>query len=258
MAELSTVADTRRCSTIRAPIDTLPNELLSDIFTMGAASQPLDVNQLPFPLLVSSISRHWREAAISSPPLWNQLSFTANPRSYSWCADLFLPRSGAYPLDIIISLPPDGYRSMDQVFQIILPHHERWRKLRVRARDNIELLRVRGAILDIAVPLLKNLELLYKFDCPYHTPFFIPGAPVLTSVKLRGLWLLGVPPLANLTSLQLASRAHVTQSEMENIVAASPALRVLRLRLEGFEASGSGSVNLNIPSLRELSLNFLD
>ncbi|KZP24951.1 hypothetical protein FIBSPDRAFT_734683, partial [Athelia psychrophila] len=63
---------------IRAPIDTLPNELLSDIFTMGAASPPSDWDQLPFPLLVSGISRRWREAAISSPPLWSQLFFTAD------------------------------------------------------------------------------------------------------------------------------------------------------------------------------------
>ncbi|KZP02502.1 hypothetical protein FIBSPDRAFT_770639, partial [Athelia psychrophila] len=61
-------------------IDTLPNELLSDIFTMGVAEHtaPSDLDQLPFPLLVSSISRRWREAAISSPPLWSQLFFTAD------------------------------------------------------------------------------------------------------------------------------------------------------------------------------------
>ncbi|KZP28632.1 hypothetical protein FIBSPDRAFT_245491 [Athelia psychrophila] len=69
------------------------NELLSDIFTMCAASQPLWSHCL----LLSSCQAY-------RPPLWSQPSFTANPRSASWCTNLFLPRSGAHPLDISINL----------------------------------------------------------------------------------------------------------------------------------------------------------
>lgn len=74
MVELESRVDTSPA--IHAPFETLPNELLSDIFTMGAASPPLDAEkQLPFALLVSSISQRWRQTALSSQPLWSQLFF---------------------------------------------------------------------------------------------------------------------------------------------------------------------------------------
>ncbi|KZP28586.1 hypothetical protein FIBSPDRAFT_244371 [Athelia psychrophila] len=262
MVELEPTIDTSPA--IRASgIDTLPNELLSDIFTMGAASQPLDVEQLPFALLVSSISRRWREAAISSPPLWSQLSLTANPRSASWCAQLFLPRSGAHPLDISINMLLEqglfGLGSVMKIMQFLLPHCARWRKLCIRVGDDNENFVIRSMVQYIPAPLLQHFEFVYEGECigegRSHAPFFDLGAPALTSVKLRGMCLECAPHLANLTSFRFDSKAtSVTQSQMESIVAASPALRVLHLRLKGFEASGSGSIH--IPSLRNLSLNF--
>lgn len=76
-----------------------------------------------------------------------------------------------------------------------------------------------------------------------------------TTIKPSGLSLECASFLYNMISFQFDSKdTSVTQSEMKNIVAAFPALRVLHLRLKGFEASRDGS--MNIPSLRELSLNF--
>ncbi|KZP24952.1 hypothetical protein FIBSPDRAFT_929526 [Athelia psychrophila] len=244
----------------RAPIDTLPNELLSNIFTMGAASPPSYWGRLPFALLVSSISRRWRETAISAPPLWSQLFFTADPRSDSWCADLFLLRSGAHPLDISINLL--NRPGSADIVRKLLPYSERWRKLCIRVADKHEVLIIMPSIRYTSVPLLQHFELGFGGKCNtigvlhgVHTAFFEPGAPALTSVKLRGLCLDCAPPLANLTSYRFDSKAiAMTQSHMESIATASPALRVLNLRFKSFEAFGSGSINL--PSLCDLSLNF--
>lgn len=264
MGDLEPTVDTIHAASshpaIRASIDTLPNELLSNIFTMGAAFQPLDWGQFPFPLLVSSISRRWREAAISTQPLWSQLVFTADPRTDSWCADLFLPRSGAHPLDIIINL--QSRRGSTDIISKLLPHCERWRKLCVTVEDIHETFAIRSLLQYIPVPLLQHLEfVVYEGECigdgHSHAPFLDLGAPALTSVKLRGLCLECVPHLANLTSFRFESKAtSVTRSQMESIAAASPALRALHLRLKGFKASGNGS--LDLPSLRHLSLNFKD
>ncbi|KZP28587.1 hypothetical protein FIBSPDRAFT_927387 [Athelia psychrophila] len=241
MVELESKVDTSFA--IRAPIDTLPNELLSNIFTMGAASgpPPLDMEQLPFAFLVSSISRRWREAAISSPPLWSQLSFTANTRS------------AAYPLDISINvLRRRGSADwpVSKIMLTLLPHCERWRKLCVRAGDANENFIIRSLVQHIPVPLLQHFEFVYDGKCievdGSHAPFF----------NLAPRDVLGVRSTSSqLTSFRFDSKpTSVTQSQMKSIAAASPALQVLHLRLKGFETSGRGPIHL--PSLRYLSLNF--
>lgn len=53
-----------------------------------------------------------------------------NIRSISWCAQLFIPRSGTHPLDIIIDLPL--FESMGEIMELLEPHCSRWRKLRIR------------------------------------------------------------------------------------------------------------------------------
>ncbi|KZP12517.1 hypothetical protein FIBSPDRAFT_156672 [Athelia psychrophila] len=256
-------------STTTASMDTLPNELIAHIFTMGSASEPPRVHSrenhsLPFALLVSSISRRWRDTAISSPPLWSRLSFTVDPLADSWILFLFLPRSGTHPLDIRINLE-HADRSMERVLEIILPHCERWRTLCVNPRSSLEL--SLWAIRDISVPLLQHVEILGPsyYEALYgasgvpadtsHTPLFQLGAPALTSVNLRQICADCGPPLSNLTAF-LFNYETLSQQRLESIIAASPGLRVLRLALRSFEASGQGPIH--IPSLRQLSLEFGD
>ncbi|KZP12507.1 hypothetical protein FIBSPDRAFT_798865, partial [Athelia psychrophila] len=250
-------------STITAPIDTLPNELIAHIFTMGSTSEPIHVDgrtkrPLPFSLLVSSISRRWREAAISSPLLWSRLSFTADPLANLWNAFLFLPRSGTHPLDIHINP-----KSMERVLEIILPHRERWRTLCVIPWGEEALALTLRAIRDISVPLLQHVEIIgpsgtlsQLLGLPQrhtsHTPCFQLGAPVLKSVSLYRICTECGPPLANLTAFIVDNKVTLSQRHLQSIVAASPALRILRLRLRSFEGSGRGPIH--IPSLRQLSL----
>ncbi|KZP12527.1 hypothetical protein FIBSPDRAFT_156766 [Athelia psychrophila] len=271
MAEFIGDSEPVRDSTTTAPIDTLPNELITHIFTMGSTSEPPHVygrtsHSLPFPLLVSSISRRWRDTAISSPPLWSQLLFTADALVDSWMSCLFLPRSGAHPLDIRINLEHADRSAMERVLEIILPHCERWRKLFIIPWGVTDLAHTLRAFQDMSVPLLQQVE-IFPYEAPYgdeknipvhtsHTPFFQLGAPALTSVILRRICAECGPPLANLTAFVFDYKGALSQRHLQSIVAASPALRVLRLRLRSFTGSGQGQ--MNIPSLRELSLNFGD
>jgi hypothetical protein len=92
------------------PINALPNELLSFIFTLGSGAEEQgddddddDDNgeeeddeenstdehrqQLPFKVLVSHVCRRWRTVAIETPMLWTSLDFAEGPpfdKSRTW------------------------------------------------------------------------------------------------------------------------------------------------------------------------------
>jgi hypothetical protein len=118
---------------IVTPIHSLPVELLSYVFTLSThtsfvqeddAAEP---NQIDFPfdpanmlttIAISTVSRYWREVALSTPALWTdicistelpddddeescQLRNTMKPNSNRLLT--YLARSGNAPIDILIS-----------------------------------------------------------------------------------------------------------------------------------------------------------
>lgn len=110
------------------PIDTLPVELLSYIFTLGthATAEPLptggpdapvfDTESVKAPLIFASVSRYWRQVALSTPSLWTSLCITLelvrpaqDPSSSSTPCTIdtrhitsYLALSRHYPIDILI------------------------------------------------------------------------------------------------------------------------------------------------------------
>ncbi|KAI0269814.1 hypothetical protein BC834DRAFT_1014196 [Gloeopeniophorella convolvens] len=114
------------------PIDSLPNELLSYIFTLGTEAEEdgdededeedqemfMDIlgqgssddgdddeSQLSFQVLVSHVCQRWRKIAINSSTLWTHLDFAEGPpfdKSRAW-----LERSKECPLDIEIDCTID-------------------------------------------------------------------------------------------------------------------------------------------------------
>ncbi|KAF7982154.1 hypothetical protein HWV62_29909 [Athelia sp. TMB] len=245
-----------------SPIDTLPNELLAHIFTVGTALSPkepiLSQSHLDFALLVCTVSRLWRAIAFSSPPLWSRLVFTGSQRAQECCTKVLLPRSGSHPLDIVINCSAQEVR---RVLDMVLPHSQRWRELSISAWDDEQdFQHVLKPLRDISVPLLQHVEIKCEEDDGFHgfrTPHhacFVLGAPALHSVRLRGLCMGCGPSLTNLNTLRLDSKTiALEQEQLETAISASPALRCLQLRLQSFTPSRSSAIK--IPSLRELSLN---
>ena len=116
-----------------APIHSLPVELLSYIFTLSTHTSfaqeddaaelsptdfPFDPANMLTTLAISSVSRYWREVALSTPALWTdicistdlpddedeesrQLRNTMKPNAYRLAT--YLARSGNAPIDILIS-----------------------------------------------------------------------------------------------------------------------------------------------------------
>ncbi|KAH9913380.1 hypothetical protein B0H21DRAFT_703965 [Amylocystis lapponica] len=117
-----------------SPINRLPVELLSYIFTIGAHVHDTDGAVLrprlydsrheispclsyspSFPYLVASVSTHWRQIALTTPQLWSKICLTVqdvagdlsfeSDDSHSlgyWALYRHLSRSSGYPLDILI------------------------------------------------------------------------------------------------------------------------------------------------------------
>jgi hypothetical protein len=60
-----------------SPIVPLPNEVLSAIFEAGCLLPPSQPPEPPFEILVSQVTRRWRNVAITTPNLWIQITISS-------------------------------------------------------------------------------------------------------------------------------------------------------------------------------------
>jgi hypothetical protein len=241
-------------------IETLPNEILAYIFTLGASSRPGPFDELPFPLLVSCVTHRWRDVAIGTPSMWSTLVFTTSAHSDRWCAALWLPRSGVHPLDITIDLVG---RAKEGIMDLIMPHIARWRRLSVKAWDRKDLEVVMSPLRTASTPLLQHVEFRCLVDekmesWPSHERCLSIHTPALRSIRLRGLCLECSPPLTGLTAIQLDTyEIFPTYTQMSHLLSASPGLTTLMLRLQGVELPDNTDLpTIKLPSLRSLAINF--
>jgi len=246
-------------------IDILPNEILAYIFTIGARpgssrsrSGPSD--ELPFPLLVSCITRRWRDVAINSPSVWCNLIFTTSVHSDHWCSALWLPRSGAHPLDITIDLVG---RTKERIMNLIIPHVARWRRFSVKAWDRGDLEVVLLPLRTATAPLLQHVEFHCREDenpesWQFHERCLTLDTTHLRSVRLRGLCIECAPPHIGLTDIQLDSKhTFLTYNQISDLLSASPGLKTLMLCLSRVDLPNDTNLPvIKLPSLRSLAMNF--
>jgi hypothetical protein len=172
----------------------LPSEILSAIFEAGITETPetmdrwLDQQTMRFELLVSSVSRRWRNVALQTPLLWTDLTINVMQLTHD-LYNLYLSRSKICLLDITLDsfhsekqatqdTPDCAQRLLDQ----LISHVGRWRKFIVR-RGFIGS--QPSALSHLCAPALETLVL----DFCTHQPeieLFSGGAPRLSSVELIG------------------------------------------------------------------------
>lgn len=158
--------------------DSFPNEVVAIIFELGTFSEVGKLQHNPndspfvfesschstnytyapnFPILVSHVSRRWREIALNTPTLWSTLFFDNS--SHIDRGRAFLercsPRGSSSPelcsgylLDIIIATVPFNRktvqsdessiskRELEKIFDLLVPVTVRWRSFYLRVRDN--------------------------------------------------------------------------------------------------------------------------
>lgn len=80
------------------------------------------MEDVPLSIVVSQVSRHWRDIALNTAHLWTKLDFSEGP-PYGW-SKLLLARSKGAPLNIVLSLSEaDNKSGIEAVMSLIVPEH---------------------------------------------------------------------------------------------------------------------------------------
>src|ERR1700728_807674 len=112
-----------------AHIESLPNELLATIFAYGSRPSThtgFRDSNLPFPLLVSSINKHWRDVALNSPDVWSCVYVSGwQPLEVT---RTWIRRSRGCMLDVTLNLRFIKQADVDLIIDLIVPHVGRWRR----------------------------------------------------------------------------------------------------------------------------------
>ncbi|KAI8978875.1 hypothetical protein BD414DRAFT_494684 [Trametes punicea] len=253
-----------------SPIHTLPVELLTSIFQLGVDSDPIPDDQIrgepTFEVLVSHVCRHWRQVALHTPHLWTTIHFRT--RAHMARAETYLSRNGRLPIDIYVdTCSEDDYQLRKDllfrdeflpVFDIVLPHIDRWRELHLIVAD-LECKSCARKVLSTCgtAPVLQTLQLwhvqnwrtserLYNHIGPPPVVVFGGSLPSLKHIILQGVnlpWSRS-PFLRNLTSVEFALHSDNVRMPFDlwrAMLDSSPNLTRLSLLFAGPRAAPSGT-----------------
>jgi hypothetical protein len=252
-------------------IQSLPNEILAEIFKAGVSIPKTWHGTLPLPFqcAVSGVNRRWRMVAVSTPHLWSTIIFHCD----TWRArpdlddiSLWIERSSPCALDITIVVMQELSNVASTMDQIIL-HADRWHRLTIKDISGYMVEPIIESLRTASAPRLQHFDLSVSQEYGHFTltrdNIFTGGATALTSARIVGLCRMCTPPLVGLTALQFggACRAsgsvRLTHEEFRDLLKASPSLADLALQaLELQTSPGASASNICMPSLRALSLNF--
>lgn len=206
----------------RASINTMPPEILSNVFKLGRAmcedeledelDNIDDIDDMPFEILLTHVNSHFRKTALNTHSLWSSIHIW--PRNSANRVAEYVERSGRHKLDVQIDLLHPGYDAkIQQMISLVLPHSFRWRTLYYRSVDEVQGNSVLSHIADLSAPVLEELSLSIDemqisghadAGNPSQRPIFRGGAPHLFFVRLRGFVLYSfLPPLSAVRILHL-------------------------------------------------------
>ena len=274
-----------------AAIHSLPIELVARIFAIGVQDQgepdAIEVGAHRFEVLVSHVCQYWRQTALSTPSLWTTIFFRSVPHMTR--AREYLIRSKEHLLDIDVDTCSEkeheaGYtlfrKEFTQVFDIVVPHIDRWRSLTLKVRD-LECKAGARHVLSRCGPAnhLERLKLwhiedwgtaerLYTAIGPPPVVVFNGSLPSLRSISLIGVNLPWVnsPFLKGLTSIELAlhsDEVRIPYNLWYTMLSQSPELVELSLHYSGPKLGATGGIEwsnekIHLPRLRQVKLRDMD
>ncbi|KIK67138.1 hypothetical protein GYMLUDRAFT_37181 [Collybiopsis luxurians FD-317 M1] len=234
-----------------SPINTLPVELLSEIFLTGQVEECFQNDEfdsdsedngsvdLPFEMRMSQVCSSWRFVAINTGQLWSDIFVGAG---YSTTiASIYLKRSGECPLDVYLQNCPDT-PTTNRVLEAIFQHSNRWSACTLEGdMDSLIISR----IVALSVPNIK------VFRCTVHPPMRTrrvgetwegrqifeseKGCPLLKMVCLYSFAVhFAFPPLSNVTKLRLdyTERLPLTYTRFRQILIDCRTLKNFSIRGE--------------------------
>lgn len=258
----------------RATISVLPNELLGAIFELGHSSQELD--DCHFEILVSSVSRHWRDVALRTPRLWNIISRRFEQRLERIA--VYLNRSKSVPIHLRISI--GGLHADYQediaiggLCQLLNSHFCRCHHLAIHSRCPKRLVMLLHNLHSVSAPFLRRIDISCPERCfddeggdsilPAWGQIFVGGTPSLTSISMKNIGLqCCLPPLGSVTAIYLCCGSPystgITSDEWVKMLSSAPSL--LHLEIDGdLEVEfWSPSMAFEMPQLQRLSISAND
>ncbi|KAF7335393.1 F-box domain-containing protein [Mycena venus] len=169
-----------RLDAYKYPVLTLPNEIVSEIFTHFLPIYPScpPLSGPLSPTRLTQICRRWREIALATPALWRAVSLSEDAIYHRGDADeIWLARSGSLPLFIHMDEYADGnVPGGPELLAAVLLHRARVEYLQLR------LINFHPHTIEGGLPLLRHLDL--ELDYTSLNNIVIHDAPLLRSVVL--------------------------------------------------------------------------
>ncbi|RDB28527.1 hypothetical protein Hypma_014941 [Hypsizygus marmoreus] len=271
-----------------APIGSIPPEILCQIFEIAnGVKQTEDYRPWSYPsrhkslpIVVSQVSRYWRDVAINYPLLWTDIDISP-PWSLNTIR-LFLSRSQTCPIALSLAIPSLYIGSLLSptaintsawlLYDVIASHIPRCRRITVKG-DFERTMPLLDAFLNTiqhsSVPLLEQLvfhvtgvsEFNEEHQDVGETPLFQLGAPSLTHVRLSGFAVPNcLPPLSQVTSLHLSvgdsTTTHLRSSfyDFSEMLLACPSLNTLAIYDDFVWGPWPPTSEISLPSLRSLQI----
>ena len=199
---------------LHAPVNRLPDDILSDIFLLGlreahAGDETFEKPQR-YQGLISLVCHRWRTIIEGTPLAWANI--TVLDRHPFATTKRFLRLSGTCLINIAINwsgfplyeddlvLNAHNVDEMSGLFGLVLPEAHRWRSLSVAIEDYAPMLHVLQKLQSVAAPNLKRLWLSHhdgeepgevsaplEIAAKYKLFQSPPGAPLLRDVTLWGV-----------------------------------------------------------------------
>uniref|UniRef100_D8PTU2 F-box domain-containing protein n=1 Tax=Schizophyllum commune (strain H4-8 / FGSC 9210) TaxID=578458 RepID=D8PTU2_SCHCM len=240
-----------------APIDSIPVELLSEIFWLHLLSYldmpvpDVDDPMLAFERVIPLVCKFWRAVAHAEPYLWTYYE-APKPQHLVAYMDRYIPRSGNRPLQL------DCWSSerLPMFLEAMSPYASRWATLSVSADY-----RTLKKLTPLATPLLYYVELRVEWpdeDDQHLSLHFLSDAPRLRCLSIvcygeTPTFSFSLPPLPNLTSLRL----DLVDNDMSTLAEALGGCRATLITLELSVCSASNPLDIlaTFPVLKHLFLH---
>ncbi|KZW01649.1 hypothetical protein EXIGLDRAFT_829867 [Exidia glandulosa HHB12029] len=284
-AELLSSVYNVRSSLQRQQIDTLPLELLREIFLI-LAMEPDDLwteigcgqcnrarSRLPFDL--AAVCVRWRQLALAIPPLWSYIGVPAPslmPRGiyYAHWTRTVLRRSKGSSLDILLTWKDDATwdpRSCaSRILDALAQHAHRWRRVEFHVPDGY-LSAQTASIFRSPTPRLELFALMRRDDgaqplrwTPSY-PRYLPICPALREFRSDFtdlvLWSSSQQPLQRLVHLEIC--ASLPCQVIWSIIRDAPLLETLILEfpddgLDPLDFDDPPGAPVALPHLQELCI----
>lgn len=249
-----------------AAISTLPNEILAAIFQAGHDSQAVGDH---FEILISSVTKHWRDVALATPPLWTVI-LCAVVRQQLEATALYIHRSKAAPIELKIIMHRMKRTDFGHLCQLLTPHFSRCNRLAIESnyKRMTELSALFRCLHAVSAPLLRLIVIDFQASVDdaislfARGRIFTGGTPRLTSIRITNIGLQAcLPPLSSVNAIYIHDQYYrstgITIDEWVQMMSSAPSLVHLEMHVDITVNHRTASLVVEMPLLRTLSIRAL-